>query len=125
MKNKWLTGNCSIFAISLQKRFGGELWAVINHSNKYPEDDFLIHCCVVIDGIAYDANGVNYNPIKGYEVDEMDKYNDIVFQWRKVDEKWLFDIHDGCCLDLIDESFAYIDNNMSLFSNIDKIMLPQ
>ncbi|NCV21726.1 MAG: hypothetical protein EBV45_07215, partial [Chloroflexi bacterium] len=77
--NEWTNGLCSNFAIALQNKFGGEIWAIVNHSRICPnaEDDTLLHCYCVIDGIAYDAEGANplaeVSDISGIKIPEMDK----------------------------------------------------
>lgn len=115
MLNKWTNGYCSVFAIAWQRRFGGEIWAIINHSKVYPslEDDVLIHAYCVVDGIAYDGNGAtslaDACDISKVVIPDMDKDLDVVIQWRNVAAQELEVMHLDCNLDLIPEANAFID----------------
>jgi hypothetical protein len=122
----WTSGLCSTFAAGLKKRFGGELWAIVNHSRKYPQDDNLWHCYCVIGGIAYDANGghsieeASDTSEDKWPIPEMDKKCDVVMQWRKVDENWLSAVHEDYNPDDFPAVDEYIDRHADLFSALQK-----
>lgn len=94
----WTSGFCSTFAAGLKKMFGGELWAIANHSRKWG-DDQLWHCYCVVDGVAYDADGphsvaeASDTSEERYPIPEMDKEHDVVMVWKKVSEQWLDKVH--------------------------------
>jgi hypothetical protein len=111
----WMNGRCSTFAVAFQRRFGGELWAIVNHSRKYPTDDELYHCFCVLNGVAWDAEGPH--PLEEasdtsknkWPIPEMDRDNDVVFLWKIVNEEWLEHIHDGYNLAELQAATKYID----------------
>lgn len=121
----WNNGLCSTFAAALQKRYGGEMWAVVNHSRKYPDDDNLCHCYCVINGLAYDCTGphpiTEASDLSDCEVPDMDRDCDVVFQWRKVDTDWLGKMHEDYNPNGFPEAFAYMDRNPQLFPLTRKI----
>jgi hypothetical protein len=114
----WLAGLCSTFAAGLKARFGGELWAIVNHSRKW-EDDELWHCYCVINGTAYDAAGphplTEASDTTRWTVPPMDRENDVVMEWRRVDERWLGNVHQDYNPDDFPAVNAYIDRNRHLF----------
>src|SRR5438046_3129544 len=101
----WTNGLCSVFAVALQRHFGGELYAIVNHSDLYPQDDELVHAYCVKGGLAYDADGPHpleeASDTSDYEIPEMDKGLDVKIIWRAVNIPWL-DRHHG------DFSLAYL-----------------
>lgn len=124
--NKWTSGYCSAFAEALKRLFGGELWAIVDHSRTCPkpEDDNLIHAYCVIDGVAYDAEGGHsvdkVSDVSDYEPDDMDRDNDVVFQWRQVDSAWFSDCHEDyeSGMQAIDEAIQYIKRKRKLFGHL-------
>lgn len=124
--SRWTSGECSPFAAALQELFGGELWAIVNHSRKYPNDDDLWHCYCVIDGVAYDANGgqpiekaSDTSPEK-WPIPEMDKDCDVVMEWRQVDLDWLARTHEGFDPDAFPEVREYIARHPELFAHLEE-----
>jgi hypothetical protein len=123
----WTGGLCSAFAVALQRRFGGELWAIVNHSEAYPEDDQLMHAYCVVNGLAYDAKGshpiaeaADVSPER-YPIEEMDKNLQVSMVWRKVDVAWLNRCHDDFNMGDVPAANAYIDAHPELFSGLKKV----
>lgn len=118
----WTSGLCSSFAAALKKRFGGELWAIVNHSRTYPKDDNLWHCYCVIDGIAYDADGghtieeASDTSQEKYPIPEMDQEHDVVMMWRKVSERWLRRVHDDYNPDDFPQAYLFLDRHRERFA---------
>jgi len=119
----WMSGFCSTFAGGLKHRFGGELWAIVNHSRKY-NDDQLWHCYCVINGSAYDATGghtieeASDTSEEKWPIPEIDKECDVVMQWRKVDERWLADVHEDFNPDDYDAVNDFIDRHPHRFIDL-------
>ena len=121
-QTRWTTGCCSTFAVALQKRFGGELWAIVNHSRKYPEQDELWHCYCVINGLAYDAEGgysldeVSDTSSEYWPIPEMDKNNDVVIRWQKVDVEWFEVNHENYDPNDLPAANKFIARHLDRFS---------
>jgi len=117
----WMMGLCSIMAHAIQRHFGGELYAVVNHSHKY-DDDMLWHCYCVIGNMAYDAIGAHSieeasnTSDENWPIPDMDKDCEVEMQWRKVDVQWLEKVHeDFNQLQYHQKADTYIDMNRHLF----------
>src|SRR5262245_51123759 len=114
----WTGGYCSTFAAGLRRRFGGELWAIVNHSRRYNHDE-LCRCYCVIEGVAYDANGPHElawaSDTSVWQIPEIDRDCDVVIQWRMVDEDWLADVHEDFNPEDFPEVEAYIARHQHLF----------
>ena len=122
---QWTAGYCSDFAVGLKQRYGGEIWAVVNHSAKYPEDDYFYHCYCVIGDTAYDADGghtiqsASDVSAERYPVPEMDAGNEVSTIWIKVDEEWLVNAQDGeFNPDENAQVYAYIERHAGLFAGL-------
>jgi hypothetical protein len=115
----WTSGYCSIFAAAMQKRYGGEIWAISNELPNDPNDAFLWHCYCVIDEIAYDAHGGHSIHIasdtKIYTMPPEDIKHGAVFVWKKVDVKWLDQHHDDYDPELFPDVYTYIERNQKMF----------
>lgn len=115
----WTSGLCSTFAVALQRRFGGELWAIVNHSRKYPDDDNLWHCYCVIDGVAYDALGAHpleeASDTTRWPIPEMDRACDAVMLWMNVNEKWIESVHENYDPDDIPAAMEFVNRHRSRF----------
>jgi hypothetical protein len=118
----WVNGLCSTFAAAIKARYGGDLWAMVNHSHKYPQDDCLLHCFCVINNIAYDGNGPNdverVSDTKQWSIPEMDSDNDCIILWRQVDEAWFDRHHEDYNPNDFPEVYAYVERNWPLFKGI-------
>ena len=115
----WTSGLCSTFAARLQQRFGGEIWGIINHSNKYPKDDYLWHCYYVIGDSAYDANGwhsIAEAANTSLPIPEMDKDNDVVFVWQKLSIDWFEENHEDYNPFDFPAADGYIESHRNLFT---------
>lgn len=119
----WMSGLCSVFALALQQKFGGDLWAVVNHSRKHPEpeNDLLLHAYCVIDGKAYDAEGEHTIA----EASDLSQWSaspefddDPVLLWWKVDVEWFDMVHEDFNTNYLSNAYAYIDQHFHLFKEI-------
>lgn len=116
----WTEGCCSTFSAALRERFGGELYAVVNHSNRYPDDDYLLHAYCIIDGVPYDANGPHTlaeasDTAAWGAIPDMDKDHEVTVVWREVSLDWFEQNHEDYNPEDYVDAFAYMERNRHLF----------
>ena len=123
----WTSGYCSSFAAALKRRYGGELWAGVNHSERYPADDELYHAYCVIDGLAYDADGAHSieeaSDVSGgrYPIPDMDINLGVIMLWLKVDEAWFEKYHQDYSPDHFVAVNRYIAHHPELFAKLKRV----